>query len=286
MPYLLALLAAIAFAFGSVFQQKGSLETAAGENDPRFLTQILKRPAWLLGGACQLLGWVFQAIALEKGSLIVVQSLITFSLVFALPLGKKITHQSLSLKIWLGAFAIVIGIIIFLSFGSPQTGSGSEASSTAWWFAGLSSLAIVLILGFIGSRRKGSIRALTFGAAAGVCFGLQASVTKVFMTLVGGGLAVILSSWTTYVLIATALFGFALLQSALKTGVLAPAMAASNAVTLFSSIILGVIIFGETLSDGNSRLLPALVGLALALGGIVLLASAKPPSVASGVHKS
>jgi hypothetical protein len=40
---LLALVAALAFAVGSVLQQKGTLSTNP-EGDPRFLTQILRRP--------------------------------------------------------------------------------------------------------------------------------------------------------------------------------------------------------------------------------------------------
>jgi multidrug transporter EmrE-like cation transporter len=83
--------------------------------------------------------------------------------------------------------------------------------------------------------------------------------------------------WTTYALIASAVVGFVLQQSALKTDVLAPAMASSNAVTLFASVVFGLTVFGETLSDGHGRLAPAIIGLILALAGIVLLAGAKPP---------
>lgn len=102
-------------------------------------------------------------------------------------------------------------------------------------------------------------------------------MTKVFVTLAGSGLTALLSSWTTYALIVSALAGFALQQSALKTGVLAPALASSNAVTLFASVVFGLTVFGETLAHGEGRLVPALTGLAAALAGIVLLAGAKPP---------
>ena len=81
-----------------------------------------------------------------------------------------------------------------------------------------------------------------------MCFALQAAVTKVFVPLVGYGLSSLLTSWTTYALIASALLGFVFQQSALKTGVLAPAMASSNAVTLFASIVFGTTVFGEALS--------------------------------------
>ena len=80
-PYLLALLAALSFALGSVLQQKGTLQTSAAEGDPRFLAEILRKPVWLIGGILQISGWVLQAAALEGGSLVVVQSLCALSLV-------------------------------------------------------------------------------------------------------------------------------------------------------------------------------------------------------------
>ena len=92
----------------------------------------------------------------------------------------------------------------------------------------------------VGRRFTGASKALVFGAAAGLGYGLQAAVTKTFVTELGGGVLALLSSWSVYVLILSAVSGFALQQSALKTGVLAPAMASSNSVTLFSSVILGI----------------------------------------------
>ena len=133
------------------------------------------------------------------------------------------------------------------------------------------------MLGGVGLRRQGAAKALLFGSAAGVAFALQSAVTKVFVTLAGQGFSAVLSSWTIYVLIASALVGFVLQQSALKTGVLAPAMASSNAVALFGSVAFGASVFGERLSSGGARIAPALVGLGVALVGIVLRAGATPP---------
>jgi len=273
----LALLAAFAFGLGAVLQQKGTLESPAGENDPRFLVQIIARPVWLAGGSCMAAGWVAQAIALDKGSLIAVQSLIALSLVIALPLGVRITGQQVNGRVWLGALAVLAGIVLFLSAGSPKAGT-SQPSAAAWWTAGLCSLAVVLVLAGLGWRSRGAARALLFGSAAGVGFALQASVTKVFVKLVGHGLVALLTSWTTYVLIVSAVAGFALQQSALKSGVLAPALGSSNSVTLFASVVLGLTVFGETLAHGGGKLVPAFIGLAAALAGIALLAGVNPPS--------
>ncbi len=280
----LALLAAFAFALGNVLQQKGTLETSSDDDDPRFLVQIFRRPVWLAGGGLQGCGWVLQAVALDTGSLIVVQSLTTMSLVIALPLGARITGQEVSRRVWLGAAAMVVGIVLFLSVGSPQGGT-STPPAAAWWSAGLTAIVLVTVLGRTGRRRQGATRALLLGSAAGVAYALQASVTKVFVTVVGQGLGAVLTSWTIYVLIVSALVGFVLQQSALKTGVLAPAMASSNAVTLFGSVAFGATVFGESLSAGGARPVPALIGLGVGLVGIVLLAGAEPPQTSQGMPR-
>ena len=135
----------------------------------------------------------------------------------------------------------------------------------------------------VASRRRrrrfsGAAKALTFGAAAGLGFGLQAAVTKTFVTEVGGGVLALLSSWSVWVLILSALTGFALQQSALKTGVLAPAMASANSVTLFTSVVLGIAVYGETISKaGAAHSGSAFVGLIVAIVGIALLAGSEAP---------
>jgi drug/metabolite transporter (DMT)-like permease len=276
----LALLGACAFALGTVLQQKGALEVPAGEDDPRFLVQVLRRPVWLAGGALQVAGWLLQAVALDRGSFIVVQALTALSLVIALPFGVRLTAQEVTPRVWFGAGALVVGIVLFLSVGQPQ-GSTSSPSASEWWSAGISAAIAIALLTVAALRRRGAARALLFGSAAGVCFAFQAAVTKVFVPLVGKGVHAIVTSWTVYALLVSALVGFALQQSALKTGVLAPATSASNAATLFGSALLASTVFGEELSGGQGRLGPAVLGLGLAMSGMVLLAGAKPPSPAA-----
>ena len=143
MAALLALLAATAFAFGNVLQQKGTLEAPASGDDPRFLAQILRRPVWLAGGALQVSGWILQAAALDRGSLVVVQSLTATSLVIALPVGARFTNQQIDRRVVLGAVAMIAGIVLFLSVGQPQKGI-AHPSAAAWWSACISAAVLVV----------------------------------------------------------------------------------------------------------------------------------------------
>jgi drug/metabolite transporter (DMT)-like permease len=270
-PYILALLAALSFALGSVLQQKGTLETDAAEGDPRFLKEILRKPVWLIGGTLQIAGWVLQAAALNYGSLAVVQSLCALSLVFALPLGARLTNQKVGRRSVLGALATLVGIIAFVAVGQPQGGT-SQPTTSAWLISIVLIAGLVILLGRSANRQRGAAAAAMFATAAGLSYAFQAAVTKLFVTLIGSGVVALLASWTTYALVLSALVGFALQQSALKTGFLAPAMAASNATTLIVSVLLGVVVFNETLSNGQGRLLPAIIGLVLAVVGVIMLA--------------
>ncbi len=184
----LALVAALAFAFafGTVLQQKGTLSTDAAEGDPRFLVQILHQRVWLAGAICQAGGWVVQAMALDRASLVVVQSLTALSLVFALPLGMWLTHQRIGPREIAGASCTLVGIVFFLAAGQPQ-GGVAHPSASDWWTACLVTAGLVAVLWSIGGRFKGADRAIVFGVAAGLGSGLQAAVTKTFVTLVGHG---------------------------------------------------------------------------------------------------
>ena len=282
----LALVAALAFALGSVLQQRGALRTPAHENDPRFLLQILRQPVWLVGAASQTVGWILQAAALDRAPLVVVQAISALSLVIALPFGIWLTNQRIGKREMVGAVCVLAGIVFFLSAGQPH-GGGPSPSAGQWWGACTVTLLLVVSLSAVGTRFQGAAKALTLGSAAGLGFGLQAAVTKTFVTELGGGALGLLTSWTCYVLIASALTGFVLQQSALKTGVLAPAMASSNSVTLFSSVILGILVYGETLSKtGGAHAGSAYVGLAIAIVGVAVLAGAQEPASGEGVESN
>jgi len=273
----LAIVAAVFFALGTVLQQKGTLGTEAAEGDPHFLLQILRRPVWLAGAILMASGWVLQAMALDRASLLVVQSLTALSLVIALPLGALLTDQHIGRRELGGALLTSLGIIFFIAAGQPQGGT-SHPSATSWLVACITIGVLVIVLVGVGGRFRGAARALTFGAAAGLGFGLQAAVTKTFVTETGSGILALLSSWPVWVLILSAVTGFVLQQSALKTGVLAPAMASANSVTLFTSVVLGLTVYDEQISKGGAgHSSSAFLGLIVAIVGIALLAGSDAP---------
>ena len=273
MVALLSLLAATAFALGTVLQQKGTVASTDGTSGVRFLASLFTRPVWLLGGLVTGLGALCQTLALRDGTLAGVQALTTLSLVIALPFGVWLTDQRLTRRVWAGAGATTAGIVVFVAVGSPQAGTGPPGGE-AWALATVSVVLLAAGLARAGRARSGGGQAVCFGAAAGLGFGLASALMKALTYRFGSGIAAVLGSWQLYALIGAGLLGLAMGQSALRTGVLAPAMAATNSATLLTSVVLGLTVFGEAFAGGTGRLAAVAGGLALALLGVVLLASA------------
>jgi drug/metabolite transporter (DMT)-like permease len=275
---LVALGAAVAFALAAVLQQRGTLEVPSGSDDPRFFARLVRRPVWLAGAALNVVGWILQAVALDLGPLMVVQTIVTLSLVIALPFGVWLTRQRVGRREALAALAAVAGISVFIVVGDPATGVATGTRG-AWIAAG--ALVTALIAGLVfaqRTRRPGpAATAVVLGTAAGACFGFQAAATKVFVGVVPDGLAAILGSWSTYALIVSALVGFVLQQSALKTGVLASAMASTNVANMVVSVALGALVFEETLSHEDHRFAVSAAALAVALFAVVTLTRASAP---------
>jgi drug/metabolite transporter (DMT)-like permease len=270
MAVTLAMLAAVVFAFGTVLQQKGALQTTAGSDDPKFYLQLLKRPVWLLGIACNGLGALLQLAALDRGPLIVVQPILTLSLVVALPVGWWLTGQALGRTELFGALAVVSGIVVFLALGQPDGGIEDPAISS-WVIGGALTLAVAAALTASSRDRPPAVTAGLLGAAAGTTFALSSSLAKFWTTFLGDGALALLAQWSTYALAIVALIGLALQQASLKVGVLPPAMATVNVANLIASVALGIGVFSETLSHGDGRLVFSLCGLAVTIAGVLML---------------
>lgn len=271
---LFGLLSAFAFALGLVLQQRGALQTAASEGDPRFLRQVLARPVWLLGVFALVCGWAFQAAGLHFGSLALVQSIQALSLVFALPLGVILSGQHVDRRSVLGAIITLIGIVAFVLIGQPG-GGVSRPGSTAWLASGAATAALMSVLAGLAFRRRGGMAAALFATGAGVGFAFQAAATKMLVAQLSGGPELVFSSWPLYVFAVAELAGFTLQQWALKTGFLAPATAALNCATLSVSFVFGLTVFQESLAAGLHSLIPALLGLVLAVVGVLVLTTSE-----------
>ena len=67
-----------------------------GPGDARGLVALLANGVWLLGLVAQGVGILLQAAALDRGRVAIIQPLLVTSVVWALPLGHFLTHQTVT----------------------------------------------------------------------------------------------------------------------------------------------------------------------------------------------
>lgn len=272
---ILALVAAFLFALAATLQQKGALNLPkVSLAEPSSLLKLLGQTMWLIGTGAMLVGYVVQAVALDNGQLSIVQPLLVTTVVFALPLGYYLTNQHVGRREIGGAFVIIIGLALFTIFGDPA--DGNENAPDAQWLLVIVLAAIVTgTLLVLANRRGKSMKAAMYGAAAGVLFGLAASLAKPTLDYLKGGVEEMLSHWQPYVLAFAGILGFVLQQISLGTGRLAPSVATVSTVNPFVSILIGTFLLDERLSRPAWHVVVAVVGLALALGGAVVISMAR-----------
>ena len=268
----LALLAALLFALATVLEQKGAMEEPEdGALHPGFLARLARKPVWLAGLGADALGYGAQAAALGFGRLLSVQPLLVASVVFALPLGAKITHQHIGRREILGASAVCAGLIVFRLVATPYGGS-SDATAASWLIGAaiIGGLAALLVLASIG--RRPSVRATFLGIAAGMILGgLVAALTKSTVDRFDEGFAAVLADWHVYALAGVALTGFLLAQASLQTGALAPAMTSETVLEALAGVVVGITVLNERLDQSPAETVVSLLGLALVVAGLLIL---------------
>ncbi|HEX9499005.1 MAG TPA: DMT family transporter, partial [Mycobacterium sp.] len=120
---LLAVLSAVFLAIGIVVRQRATMDVPQehGVSSVMFLT-LLRRPLWWGGTAAAVAGYVFQALALAKGSLLLVQPILVSGLLFALPLSARLAHRRVTRGEWAWAVVLTAALAVFVMLGRTQPG--------------------------------------------------------------------------------------------------------------------------------------------------------------------
>jgi drug/metabolite transporter (DMT)-like permease len=278
MAEVLALVAALLFALAATLQQKGALDLPElSLRHPESVIRLAGQTTWLMGTVALLCGYAFQAAALDRGRLVIIQPLLVTTILFALPLGYLLTHQHVGRREVLGAAAIVLGLTVFAIAGDPA-GGRENAPGVEWAVAIVVVAVLCAALLLSAGHGNASRRAAVYGAAAGLLFGLSASLTKPAVEYLHDGIGAVLSHWELYALLIAGAAGFVLQQVSLGTGRLAPAVATVSVVNPVVCIVLGSLLLDERFSRPAWHVVVALGGLALALAGAVLISFAREAS--------
>ncbi len=287
---LCAVVAACSYGLSNVLQQH-----EAEQIDPSealrlgLLGRLARRPRWLLGMGADVGGYVFEALAIGIGTLVVVEPVMATSLLASLFFGALINHRVITRSDWRAAVVFAAGISIFLALVGPSRGT-NVAPIHAWLLAAPLIIGFVLGCVAVSWTQTGPPRAVALGLGAGTLFGTSAVLTRAFVHYLSGGLWNWIPHWEPYALAVSSLTGLLLAQSAFQTGSLAAAVSAEQIMQALSGAALGIGMLSEHVQiSGLVTAVLVLCALGAMVWGVHALAVAEgdagdlpPPALADG----
>jgi drug/metabolite transporter (DMT)-like permease len=265
--------AASSYALSNVLQQHEAEQIAQGETlKLGLLRQLAHRPRWVFGMGADVGGFVFEALALGVGTLVLVQPILSTSLLLSMFLGGVINGRHISRTGWTAAVVLAVGVGVFLYMVAPTEGI-QVASNRSWLIAAPPIVGFVLGCVALAQMTYGGRRAAFLGVAAGTLFGTSAVLTKAFVHYLGSGVLNWVPHWEPYALAVSSITGLVLSQSAFQTGSLAAAVSAEQVLQPLTGVALGVGLLDERLElSGPFGTLIVGAALIAMLGGVLMLA--------------
>ena len=262
-----ALAGAVFTAIGIVVRQRATMDVPQDQGVSRLmLNTLLHRRVWWAGTAAAVTGYVFQAVALAFGSLLLVAPLMVSALLFALPLSARISRRRVTRAEWGWATMLTVTLAVFVSLARTRPGDYEGAEVPAAVVAVICLLVVASSL-VVAVRLSGWRRAILLALGVGVLFGVVAVLTKIEMQLLTeDGAARLLTSPVTYTLIAVAVAATLLQQSAFHAGSLKASVPAMLVLEPLVAVLLGQVILGEHLAVST----PSATALAVATAAMAV----------------
>jgi drug/metabolite transporter (DMT)-like permease len=269
---LLAVLAAVFLAIGIVVRQRATMDVPQehGVSSVMFLT-LLRRPLWWGGTAAAVAGFVFQALALANGSLLLVQPILVSGLLFALPLSARLAHRRVTRGEWVWAMVLTAALAVFVVLAKTRPGD-YEASLALSALVAVICTAAVSACVLVATRTMGWKRAVLLALAVGVLFGVVAVLTKQVMhVLTHEGLRAVLTTPVLYLLVVIGVLATFLQQSAFHAGSLQTSVPTMLVLEPVVAVLLGAVVLGEHLDVSRlDAVLIAISAVAMAAATIAL----------------
>jgi hypothetical protein len=273
----LAVTAATVFALANNLQRGAASVVPLEAGGPvRLVLRLFRAPRWLFGSLLAVLALGLHALALQHGSVIVVQSLLAGGLVIALGVEAAQERRLMRPAEAAGSCLLVAGVILVLAVGRPgganQVGL-TEQLITAAVLAGLA------VTGFIGFRLHHRVRlsALIMGATAGACFAVDAVFLKGVADNAGDlDAAAALIDLAGFA--AASALGNLVVQRAYQLAPLRFVLPAVTAGDPLAAFVIGKLVLQERLQGGSAASLAVAAGLVAMAAGIAVTTTAGTPA--------
>jgi drug/metabolite transporter (DMT)-like permease len=269
---LFALCAAVFMAIGIVVRQRATIDVPSDQGVSAVMfTTLLRRPLWWAGTAAAVAGYAFQALALVKGSLILVQPLLVSALLFALPMSARMAGRRVTRGEWLWAGLLTVGLAVFVLLARPGPQEHPASLPVSTIVAAVCGVIIVSCV-VVAVKIGGWQRAVLLGMAVGVLFGVVAVVTKINMHLLDQrGVLSLLATPAPYALVVLGVVATLLQQSAFHAGALHTSVPTMLVLEPVVAVFLGAILLGEELEAGRYEAIALAIAIAAMTAATVAL---------------
>ncbi|MCD2189059.1 DMT family transporter [Actinomycetospora soli] len=269
----LVLLACLGNALALTLQRKAAQDSARQRGlSAGSFRDMVRRPPWLFGIVIFGGAVICQVLALQLGSISLVQPVLVMELPFTLLVGWWILGGALRPYEWSAVGLMSIGLVVLLACLRPHGGQALEAGNVRWVLGTLVTLIALAVCVWIATTSRAVGKAAFFGIAAGIGSGFVAVIIKAMAdALALGGLGEVLTTWQSYLLIPVGPVAFWTLQSGLRAGRL---LASQPGLTLGNPILAflwGTGLLGEEVA-GGWWILGGVAGALLLTVGVFLLA--------------
>jgi drug/metabolite transporter (DMT)-like permease len=259
---LLALSSALCVAVGNVLQQRA----ARAVTDPSvdhvgLLARLLRDAAWRWGAVVLAASIALQVTALGLASVLLVQPLLMLSLLFAMPIGARMSGRVVTAREWKWAGLLTAAVIVIVTIGNPQP--GHSAAPPQMWIA-VAAVLGPLLLGCVlaAGAWGGAPAAVLLAFVSGSLWGVFAVLTEqVVHRLAAGGWEIGRTPElyaAALLVVGAIMFG----QAAFRAGPLTASMPTLEVTQPVVAAGLGITVLGETLNAGPLGM-TALVAAAL-----------------------
>jgi drug/metabolite transporter (DMT)-like permease len=272
---LMALACAVATQLGFLYKHRGA--NAAPKVDirhPLRAGRSLFASKWFAIGMGVAAGaWLFHVAALAFAPLSVVQAVLSTGVVILAVLADRLFGFDVGRRQWIGVAMTAIGLMLLVITLPAQSGAHSSYSLAGMLTFEGGMLAIGALL--ISGPRLGAPdhhHGIMLGAAAGVLFGISDVAIKA-LTGLDGPLAVLLSPWLAFTLMASVI-AFYTSARALQDGEAVPVIAATSTAANVSCILGGILVFGDPMPGDTLGI--AIQVLAFALVCVAALVTPPP----------
>lgn len=269
----LALASAVSYGLAAVLQHYAAIrEPAELSMRMGLLARLARRPMWLVGSSLDVVGYLFQFLALRRGSLALVEPILVLSLVFALPVAAWLDHRRVSRLELVSSVVVMAGLTLFLSVARP--GVGHPHASGVAWAALTAATAALCGLTVLGARGHSKQRAaVLLAAGSGIAFGYVAAVTEKTGHILDHGVLHTLATWTPYALLGGGVVAMLLTQSAFHAGALRLSLPTLTIAQPLVAVSIGLGFFGERIDTSGVAAALEVLGLILVTVGVFALAS-------------